>query len=72
MKILKKKNIDQILLEIKRQNNTNIKSIFINAHLIFNNSPFRRDCGGLEILKHLRLTEEIFPACCTFAKGRLI
>lgn len=59
----KNKKINQILNEIKNQTETNnIDAIFINAH--FKCEDYQGwQCGGIELLKHIRLTEELGNVC---------
>jgi len=54
----KDKNIDEILKNIAGKAN-NIHAIFINAHLKCKDYPYRHQCGGIELLKHIRLTKEL-------------
>jgi len=60
----KDRDIIKILNEIKEKTeNNNIQAIFINAHLTFNEHSYRHQCGGIELLKHIRLTKELRTAC---------
>jgi len=62
----KDRDIIKILNEIKEKTeneNNNIQAIFINAHLTFKEHSHRHQCGGIELLKHIRLTEELRTAC---------
>jgi len=60
----KDENIIEVLDEIKKQTrNNNINAIFINAHLKCKDYPYRHQCGGIELLKHIRLTKELGNAC---------
>ena len=60
----KDKDIVKILDEINRETkNNNTEAIFINAHLTFNEHSYRHQCGGIELLKHIRLTKELEFAC---------
>jgi len=59
----KDKHIDEILKDITGKAN-DIHAIFINAHLKCKNYPYRHQCdrhqcGGIELLKHIRLTKEL-------------
>ena len=54
----KDKNIGEILNDIAGKAK-DIQSIFINAHLKCKDYPYRHQCGGIELLKHIRLTKEL-------------
>lgn len=62
------RDVNEILLEACKIISENcVKAAFINAHLICKDYPYRHQCGGIELFKHLRLTEKLqeknLPTC---------